>query len=139
MNRFTGKISSIVTSGAVSRVGVNVGGTILSAVVLETPETASYLRTGAEIDCLFKETEVGLARDLTGEVSFGNRIAGVVESVEEGMIFSRVRLRVAGGVLSALIGTVEASMMKLTGGDPITALIHPGEISLMVPQAPDVS
>ncbi|HLA99866.1 MAG TPA: TOBE domain-containing protein [Bacteroidota bacterium] len=133
MNSFTGRISSISTSGAVSRVGVDVGGSVLSAVVLETPGTASYLRTGSTIVCLFKETEVGLARDLSGPVSYGNRIDGTVESVEEGVLFTRIRLDWAGGKVTALIGTAEAAVMAVKGGDRLTALVNPAGISLMVP------
>jgi len=138
VNRFRGHISSIVTSGTVSRVGVEVGGAVLSAVVLETPDTAAYLRTGGTIVCLFKETEVGLARALTTPVTFGNVLEGVVESTENGVLFTRVRLRCAGGELTALVGSAEADAMDIRTGETLTALIHPGEISLMVPEEPDV-
>lgn len=139
MNSLSGRISSIVTEGKVSRVGVDVGGATLSAVVLETPGTAAWLREDGPVVCLFKETEVGLARGLRGVVSFGNRIESVVESLEGGRIFTRVRLGCPGGKLSALIGTEEASSMDLHPGENLTALIHPGEIMLMVPEGGDAS
>jgi len=138
VNRFHGHISSIVTAGTVSRVGVDVGGAVLSAVVLETPDTAAYLRTGGAIVCLFKETEVGLARALTTPVTFGNVLDGVVEAMENGVLFTRVRLRCPGGELTALVGAAEANEMDIRRGETLTALIHPGEISLMVPEDPDV-
>jgi molybdate transport system regulatory protein len=139
VNRFRGRITKIVTAAAVSRVGVDVAGELISAVVLETPETASYLRKGNSIMCLFKETEVGLAKGSPGPVSFPNRIGCTVESVEEGELFARVSLRCAGGPFDALIGAPEAAAMGIGEGDLLTALIHPGEISLMVPEDDDVS
>jgi len=137
VNRLSGEISSIVTVGAVSRVGIGIAGATLSAVVLETPETAPWLRTGGKIVCLFKETEVGLARTLTSPVTFGNRLEGVVESADHGELFTRVRLTCPAGTFTALVGAAEAGAMEIRGGETLTALIHPGEITLMVPDGPD--
>lgn len=139
MNRLNGQISSVVTVGTVSRVGIEAGGATLSAVVLETPDTAPWLRMGGTIVCLFKETEVGLARALTTPVTFGNRLEAIVESVEAGELFARVRLRYPGGEFAALVGAEEAGTMDIREGETLTALIHPGEITLMVPEGPDVS
>jgi len=137
VNRLSGQIASIVTVGTVSRVGIEIAGATLSAVVLETPETAAWLRTGGAIDCLFKETEVGLARALTSPVTFGNRLEGVVKSTEHGKMFTRVRLTCPGGDFTALVGTMEAGAMDIRSGETLTALIHPGEITLMAPDGPD--
>ena len=59
MNRLSGHISAIEISGSMSLVTIDIGQEIqLKSIIIETPETASYLVIGNEVLAIFKETEV---------------------------------------------------------------------------------
>ena len=82
MNRLTGKIIAIESNSHVSLVDVTVGQDVFSATLLETPETADYLKVGTQVTLLFKETEIALAKNLSGMISLRNRISVIVQSIE---------------------------------------------------------
>ena len=81
MNMFSGAICDLQVSGLMSRVKVSVGPTMFSAVILETPETAPYLKIGEPVMVLFKETEVIVAKGVTGAISIRNRGTAKVVSL----------------------------------------------------------
>ncbi|OIQ89744.1 TOBE domain protein [mine drainage metagenome] len=114
-----------------SLVEVAVGGDILTATLLETPETAEYLRIGNKVTLLFKETEVSLAKNLSGQISLRNRIPVVVRSIERGGILSAVELDYAGRALQSVITTRAVDRLQLAVGDAVEALVKANEIALM--------
>jgi molybdate transport system regulatory protein len=114
-----------------SLVEVAVGGDILAATLLETPETAEYLRVGNRVTLLFKETEVSLAKNLSGQISLRNRIPVVVRSIERGDILSAVELDYAGRALQSVITTRAVDRLQLVAGDAVEALVKANEIALM--------
>lgn len=73
MNRLNGQIAAIDSNSHMSLVDVAVGDDVFTATLLETPETADYLKVGNKVTLLFKETEVALAKDLSGLISLRNR------------------------------------------------------------------
>lgn len=62
MNRLKGQIVAIDCNEHMSLVDVAVGGDVYTATLLETPESADYLKVGNRVTLLFKETEVSLAK-----------------------------------------------------------------------------
>ena len=56
MNVFSGHISNIQVNKSLSMVAVHIReGVELKTMVVETPATASYLRTGSTVQVLFKD------------------------------------------------------------------------------------
>ncbi len=131
MNKLNGTIVAIDHNSHMSLVDVAVGGEVFSATLLETPESAGYLRVGADVTLLFKETEVSLAKELSGLISLRNRFTVTVRSIERGDILSAVGLDYAGKTLGSVVTTRAVDRLALAVGDSLEALVKANEIALM--------
>lgn len=131
MNRLKGQIVAIDSNSHMSLVDVAVGDDVFTATLLETPETADYLKVGNKVTLLFKETEVALAKDLSGLISLRNRVPVVVRNIERGGILSAVTLDYAGKALMSVITTRAVERLQLAVGEQIEALVKANEIALM--------
>lgn len=131
MNRLYGKIDEILVSGHLSQVTVALsGGVRVQAVVIENPETASYLTEGGPIGVLFKETEVILALGEGSLTTLENQIPVQVERLDEGALLSRVALRCEAGPITAVVAARAARRLGLQPGQEVLALIASSEIML---------
>lgn len=106
------------------------GQDILTATLLETPATAQYLQLGHAVHVMFKETEVSLARHLTGEISLRNRLPVVIKQIRRGDILSVVWLRYGHAELQSVVTTRAVERMQLQVGDALEALIKANEVML---------
>lgn len=131
MNQLRGRIIGIESNDHVSLVDVEVGGDTFSAMLLETPDSAPYLAIGNEVQLLFKETEVSLAKNLSGQISLRNRVQGRVRAVRSGVILSEVVLEYRGHTLTSIITTRSIKRLDIQQGDEVEALIKANEVSLM--------
>ena len=131
MNKYHGNIVKIESGGALSIVAVALsGGVEIAAIVIETPESASYLEEGGPISVLFKETEVILSTGKVEQVGIKNRIPGEVRLLETGTLLSKVAMETPLGELEAIIATSEVRSLGLAEGDRVTALIKINEVML---------
>jgi molybdate transport system regulatory protein len=131
LNRLKGQIVAIEHTSHMSLVDVAVGDDIFTATLLETPNSADYLSVGHNVTLLFKETEVSLAKNLSGLISLRNRIAVTIRGIERGDILSAVKLDYAGHALTSVITTRAVDRLQLDIGDQVEALIKANEIALM--------
>ena len=92
MNRLTGIITQIQKSGAIMLVDIAVDGHGFSAMLIESATHPRWLQTGNTIDLVFKETEVTLAKVLTGVISTRNRMKCKVERIDRGELLSKITL-----------------------------------------------
>ncbi len=131
MNKLQGHIRKVEVAGNLSRVQVELSGKIrVNAIVIETPETASYLQNNRPIHVLFKETEVILARDPDVGISLENRISGEVARVKEGAFFCEVVVRTPAGEIQSLISRETLNSWPIKSGDTVTAMVKMNEIML---------
>ena len=131
MNRLKGQIVAIDSNSHMSLVDVAVSLNVFSATLLETPATAEFLDVGSDVTLLFKETEIALAKNLTGLISLRNRIPVSVTGIERGDILSAVKLEYAGMHLVSVITTRAIDRLEIKVGDDLEALIKANEIALM--------
>jgi molybdate transport system regulatory protein len=131
MNKLRGRISRIEYNDHVSLVDVDVSGDHFTATLLETPDDAPYLRVGNVVDVLFKETEVSLAKGLSGLISLRNRVLTTVKLVRGGVILSEVVLDYRGQTISSIITTGSIRRMDIKQGDEVEALVKANEVTLM--------
>ncbi len=131
MNRLPGRIAAIESNGHLSLVDVEVDGHLFTATLLETPENAPYLRVGTAVTLLFKETEVSLAKDLSGLISLRNRFPVSVVSINNGQIMSEVALSYGAHPLSSIITSRAVARLHLKPSDQVEALVKANEISLV--------
>ncbi len=130
MNQLRGRIAAVETNGFVSLVDVYVGSDTFTAILLETPASAPYLAAGREVVVLFKESEVALAKNLSGLLSLRNRIRTQVRGIRRGEILSEVALDYQGQSITSIVTTRAVQRLALAVGDEVEALIKANEVSL---------
>lgn len=130
MNQLKAKIIHIESNAHMSLVDLAVGNDVLSATLLETPEQVDYLQVGKQVTLLFKETEVSLAKNLTGLISLRNRLQVKVKHIERGEILSAVTLDYQSYPLVSVITTRGMDRLQLEVGDQVEALIKANEVVL---------
>jgi molybdate transport system regulatory protein len=131
MNKLTGIIKNIQKSGAILLVDVDVDGHNFSAMLIESTLTPLWLQTGNTVEIVFKETEVSLAKNLSGLISMRNRLPCKVVQVQRGELFSNVCLQFYNHTIMSAITTRSVDSLQIITGDELEALIKANEISLM--------
>ncbi len=131
MNRIAATIKNIDTAGAISLVTLAAHGQEFSCVLIETPETAPYLRIGHRVWMIFKETELSVATHWKGEISLRNRFPGNISQLEFGQILTKVGIDFFGTPLTAIITTASARRMGLTIGAEVTGMVKTTELAIM--------
>jgi len=130
MNRLKGRIIKKELSGGICRVEVKVKEHVFAAILLEDQHFSPHLKEGREVTLLFKETEVCLAKGLSGSISLSNRIASVIEEIIESNILTRVVMNDQGQKTAAVITTASAKRMDLKVGQTVEWLVKANEIIL---------
>ena len=130
MNKLIGSIVLIQSSSHMSMVDIDVEGDVFSSIVLETPTSAAYLKQGNAIALLFKETEVSIAKNLSGLISLRNRFKARIKAIEKSDLLSKIILDYKGRELVSIISTRSTQKLGLTVGDEIEWLVKTNEVSL---------
>ncbi len=131
MNKLTGIISKIKQSGAILLVDVDVHGQNFSAMLIESATRPEWLLEGVSIDLVFKETEVSLAKNLSGLISMRNRMKCSILHIERGELLSKVSLQFQKYIITSAITTRSVNSLDLKIGDEVEALVKANEVSLM--------
>jgi len=131
VNKLTGKISQIQQSGAILLVDVDVDGHGFSAMLIESATQPEWLQTGNTINLIFKETEVSLAKNLSGMISMRNRMKCTVLHIDRGELLSKVSLQFQKYTITSAITTRSVKSLDLKIGDEVEALVKANEVSLM--------
>ena len=131
MNKLPGIITNIQQSGAILLVDIKVADRLFSALLIESANQPEWVKIGETIDIVFKETEVSLAKNLSGQISLRNRMQCVVLKIDRGKLLSRVFLKFQDFTLSSAITTRSVDSLNLNIGDEVEALVKSNEVSLM--------
>lgn len=130
MNRLRGTITAVESAGHVQLVDVTVDAETFSAILLETAD-GDRLRPGAEVTLLFKETEVSLAKNLSGLISLRNRIPARVRAVEKGKVLASITLDYRGNDIVSVITARSAERLDLKAGDEVEGLVKANEMTIL--------
>ena len=131
MNRIPGKITMIQHSGAIILVDIDIDGHGFSAMLIESATYPEWLQKGNPVDIVFKETEVALAKNLSGIISMRNRMKCSVQHIERGELLSKISLQFQKYQVISAITTRSVNALDLHVGDEVEALVKANEISLM--------
>ncbi len=131
MNKLQGKIMNIESSEHISIVDIDVKGDLFSTVIIETPETADYLRIGEEVFMLFKETEVSIGKALSGNLSLRNRLKSKIKTIEKGTVLTKITLDYKGKDIISVITTRSTNKLDLKVGDEVQGLVKANEVIIM--------
>jgi molybdopterin-binding protein len=131
VNKLTGKIVLVESSSHMSMVDIDVDGDVFSSIVLETPASVPYLKQGSSITLVFKETEVSIAKNLSGLISLRNRFKATIKRIEKSDILSKVFLKYKAKEIISIISTRSAQKLGLIDGDNVEWLVKTNEVSLI--------
>jgi molybdate transport system regulatory protein len=131
MNKLPGIITQIQKSGAIMLVDVDVNGHGFSVLLIESVIHPQWLQTGNEISLVFKETEVSLAKGLSGKISLRNRMICTVQQIERGELLSKITLQFQNYSIASAITTRAVDSLQIKVGEEIEALVKANEVSLM--------
>lgn len=131
MNILTGIITQIQQSGAILLVDVDVDEENFSALLIESATRPDWLQKSNVIDLVFKETEVSLAKNLSGLISLRNRMQCKVIQVDRGELLSKITMQFQKHTITSAITTRSVDSLQIEVGDSIEAMVKSNEISLM--------
>ena len=133
MNTLTGEIAAITTEQNISLVKVLASGQLFYSIILDTPDTSPWLKNGATVRLLFKETEVMIALPTSTplRISVRNQLPCHITAILSGTILCELTLALAAGPhIKAIITRAACDALSLKENDPIIALIKTNEVSL---------
>lgn len=131
MNRLEGTIKEIITHEGISLVRLDSpGNLVFTSVVIDTSETAGYLKTGNRVSMLFKETEVSIAKGAVENISLQNRIPCKIKAINKGILFCGLHLVCGDNNLYSIITSNACRQLMLKENDAVIALIKTNEVSL---------
>ena len=130
MNILKGNISEIQSFEGISLVKVKSHDFIFSSIVLDTPDSADYLKESQAVKIIFKETEVIISKDLNPKISVQNQIPCIVKSVKKGIILSQINLLADQQNIQSIITSNACEQLNLKENDNVIALIKTNEVSL---------
>ncbi len=131
MNTLHGHIAAIEAHGSVAIVDVTVAAHRFTATLLGSEDQLAAWGVGQAVSLLFKETEVSIAKNLSGQISMRNRLPGKVTAIEVGQVLTRVLLDMDGCLISSVITSRSARGLQLAVGDTIEGLVKSNEMSLI--------
>ena len=131
MNSLSGHIISIEAHGSVAIVDVAVATHRFTATLLGSAEQLASWKNGQSVRLLFKETEVALAKNLSGQISLRNRFPGSVTKIEIGQVLTRVVINMNNFEISSVITSRSARGLQLALGDQVEGLVKSNEMSLL--------
>ena len=131
MNKLTGTIINIQQSGAILLVDAEVDGHRFSSILIESASQPDWLFQGNSINLVFKETEVALAKNLSGVISMRNRMKCSIQQIEKGELLSKIDLKFGDYTITSAITTRSVDSLELKVGDTVEALVKANEVSLM--------
>lgn len=135
MNRLPGKITAVAAHGSIALVDAEVDGQCLTATLIGVGNEVASWPAGMPATLMFKETEVALAKELSGLISLRNRLPATVTAIEHGTLLSRVVLDFNGHAFESIITTRSSQALSLAVGDQVEALIKANEMSVMPKEA----
>ena len=112
-------------------VDVDIDGHSFSSMLINSATYPEWLQTGQLVTLVFKETEVSLAKNLSGLISMRNHIKCSVRQIERGELLSKISLQFQKYKIISAITTRSVDMLKLQPGDEVEALVKANEVSLM--------
>jgi len=130
MNIFKGTIQNLSVSGNLTLLRISVNDSLITAIVIDTPETSSNLKVNNPITVIFKETEVIIGKGDTSQISMRNQFKGVIKSVESKELLSKLTVETSVGDITSIITSNAVNQLDLAYGVEVTAMVKTNEIML---------
>lgn len=130
MNILNGNISEIQSHEGISLVKVKSNNALFSSIVLDNPETASYLKIDNTVKIIFKETEVIISKGINPNISIQNQLICQIQNIKKGILLTEISLIFGESIIKSIITTNACEKLDLEENDSVLALIKTNEVSL---------
>lgn len=130
MNSLKGIIRSIKSDEHFSIVEIDSNGNIFKSVIIETADSAPFLKTGSVIKIMFKETEVSIAKNFSGMISMQNKMPCTIKEIIKGKLLSKLILEFNNEKIVSIITSGAVEQLNLSENEEVLALVKTNEITL---------
>lgn len=131
MNRLPASITAIEVHGSIALVEAAVGEHRFTAALIGAGDEVNTWANGMPVTLLFKETEVSLAKNLSGLLSMRNRLPCKVTAIERGKLLTRVTLEFSDYTIESIITTHSSHALDLAPGDSVEGLVKSNEMTVL--------
>ncbi len=129
MNKLQGKIVAINQSNLLTKIEIKCHDVSFTSFAIDFNNNNNKI--GSDIAILFKESEVGIAKNFSGEISFENRFACKVQNIQIDKFLTQITLSFFKQSINSIISSTSARCMNLKIGDTVMAFVQSIEIILM--------
>ena len=91
----------------------------------------SNIRIGKKVLLSVKPTNIALAKDLAGEISFSNQMEATIQTLTHGKLLSSVGLTINNIVFESIITLSSAKRMNLRINDEVIMLIKASDLFIL--------
>ncbi|RXJ81577.1 molybdopterin-binding protein [Arcobacter sp. F2176] len=127
MNKIEAIISQIDNIDNLNIVQFDFSGIKLKMMSLDLNEN---IKIGQKVILVAKATNIILARDFEGMISFSNQIKAKIESIEEGKLLCSVTIKAKNSYFQSIITQASAKKMNLKKDDEINIFIKASDLSI---------
>jgi len=91
----------------------------------------SSIKIGKDVVLYVKPTAVAIGKNLSGMLSYSNRLNAVIETIDNGKLLSSISLRVEDELLESIITVASSKVMDLKIADEVVVLIKASDLYIM--------
>jgi molybdopterin-binding protein len=127
MSKLLATIKKISTVDNLNIVEFDFHGKILKMMSLDL---GKEVQVGKKVILSVKSTNVLLAKNLSGDLSFSNKLVARIENIENGILLSSVILKINDTYIESIITADSSIRMNLQENDIVTVLIKASNLSI---------
>lgn len=128
MNTLKAIVTKIDSADNLNIVSFDYFGEKLSMMSLDLNEN---IHVGTVVELSTKSTNIAVAKEFSGSVSYSNQIKTKIIGLEKGQLLSSVKLQLNDSVLESIITLNSLKKMDLKVGDEILAFIKASDLSIL--------
>lgn len=102
-------------------------GNILKMMSLDLRED---IKVDRKVKLSVKSTNISIGKNLSGDLSFSNKLVATIKSIENGQLLCSILLDVNGILLESIITADSSKRMYLQKNDLVTILIKASDLSI---------
>jgi molybdopterin-binding protein len=88
------------------------------------------MKIGKKVKLLVKPSDISIAKNLNGEMSFSNQLVATIERLENGQLLSSIILKINDVLFESIITKDSSIRMNLQKNDEVTILIKASNLSI---------